>query len=116
MLLPDEYGFYHCQQDDCDFKSANIFGFFDHVGTEFSWDVKVAPRYSFDMFKFLEALSYMLDTGELEGAYEAVQDTACLFVNSCSNELQDFLEETMVIGEAYEGIKNLERMLKENDK
>lgn len=116
MLLPNDEGFYTCQQDDCDFKSVNIFDFFDHVGTEFSWDVKVASRYSFDLFKFLESLSYMLDHGDLDTAFEAVQDTACLFVNSCSEELEGFLEETMIIGEAYEGIKSLERMLKKNGK
>lgn len=115
MLLPDDNGFYRCQQEDCDFKSTNIFDFFEHVGTEFSWDIRVTSRYSFDLFKFLGAMSYMLDRGNLDDAYDSIQDTACLFVNACSDELENFLEETLVVGEAREGIENLERMLKENE-
>jgi hypothetical protein len=43
-----------------------------------------------------------------------VQDTAFLFVNASSDELDDFIEESVVAEEADAGIKNIERMLREN--
>lgn len=114
MLFPDKDGLVTCETIDCDYKTTDIFDFLDHVGVEFTWDVRVTPKYSFDLFKFFQVLSDMIDHGDLEEAYQVVQDTAFLFVNASSDELDDFIEESVVAEEADAGIKNIERMLREN--
>jgi hypothetical protein len=51
----------------------------------------------------------------LEDAYQIVQDTAFLFVNASSDELDDFIEESIVADEAdMQELDNIERMLREN--
>lgn len=115
MLIPSKDGLYSCETKDCDFETVDLFELLDHVGVEFTWDVKVTPKYCFDLFKFLQVLSDMVDHGELDEAYDVIQSTACLFVNASSDELDDYIEETVVADEANEGIKNLERMLRENE-
>ena len=114
MLFPNEDGLVSCETTDCDYQSTDLFDFLDHVGVEFTWDVKVTPKHSFDLFKFLQVLSDTINHGELEEAYQLVQDTGFLFVNASSNELDDFIEESIVAEEASDGIKNIERMLREN--
>ena len=114
MLFPDKDGLVSCETKDCDFSTTDLFDFLDHVGVEFTWDVRVTPKYSFDLFKFLQVLSDMVDHGDLEEAYQVVQDTAFLFVNASSDELDDFIEESVVAEEADMGIRNIERMLREN--
>jgi hypothetical protein len=114
MLFPDKDGLVNCETADCDFSTTDLFDFLDHVGVEFTWDVRVTPKYSFDLFKFLQVLSDMIDHGDLEEAYQVVQDTGFLFVNASSDELDDFIEESVVAEEADMGIRNIERMLREN--
>lgn len=114
MLFPDKDGLISCETKDCDFNTTDLFDFLDHVGVEFTWDVRVTPKYSFDLFKFLQVLSDMIDHGDLEEAYQVVQDTGFLFVNASSDELDDFIEESVVAEEADMGIRNIERMLREN--
>jgi len=115
MLFPDKDGLVSCETKDCDYKTTDLFDFLDHVGVEFTWDVRVTPKYSFDLFKFFQVLSDMIDHGDLEEAYQVVQDTAFLFVNASSDELDDFIEESVVAEEADAGIKNIERMLRDNE-
>lgn len=115
MLVPNKDGLYCCETEDCDFKTVNIFDLLDHVQVEFTWDVRVTPKYCFDLFKFFYSLSEMIDRGSLDELYDVIQDTACLFVNASSDELDDFIEEVIITDEADAGIKNLERMLKENE-
>lgn len=112
MLFPDKDGLVHCA--DCEYETTDIFDFLDHCGVEFTWDVKVTPKYSFDLFRFFETISDAVNHGDLEEAYQMIQDTAFLFVNASSDELDDFIEETIVLDEADMGIKNIERMLREN--
>lgn len=114
MLFPDKDGLVHCQTEDCDFSTTDLFDFLDHVGIEFTWNVKVTPKHSFDLFGFLQVVSDAANHGDLEDVYQVVQDTAFLFVNASSDELDDFIEESIVAEEADVGIKNIERMLKEN--
>jgi hypothetical protein len=114
MLFPDKDGFVFCETHDCDFKSTDLFEFLDHVGVGFTWDVRVTPKYSFDLFRFFETLSDMVNHGDLDEAYQVIQDTAFLFVNASSDELDDFIEESIVAEETEYGIKNIERMLREN--
>ena len=115
MLFPDKEHMVHCETTDCNFKSADLFEFLDHVGVEFTWDVRVTPKHSFDLFKFLQVLSDMVNNNEVDAAYQIIQDTGYLFVNASSDELDDFIEESIVVEEASDGIKNIERMLRENE-
>jgi len=114
MLFPDKDGLVHCETPECDYEATDIFDFLDHVGVEFTWDVKVTPKHSFDLFKFLQVVSDAVNHGDLEDAYQMLQDTAFLFVNASSDELDDYIEEAIVADEADMGIKNIERMLREN--
>lgn len=114
MLFPDKDGLVYCETADCDYKTTDLFDFLDHAGVEFTWDVRVTPKYSFDLFQFLQTVSDMIDHADIEEAYQVVQDTAFLFVNASSDELDDFIEESIVAEEADMGIRNIERMLKEN--
>lgn len=111
--MPKSDGMFHCE-DECDFKTSNVFELFDHCGIEFEWSIKVSKNYSFNIYKCLEALMQSVDEGDAETAYQIIQDTAILLANAGSGELDDFIEEL----EVKEGFKNaldgLERMLKEN--
>ena len=114
MLFPSPDGSLSCETTACEYKTTDLFEFLDHCGVEFTWDVKVTPKHSFDLFHFLELLSDSLDHGEVEESYQLVQDVSFLFVNASSDELDDFIEESIVSVEAVDGIKNIERMLREN--
>jgi protein associated with RNAse G/E len=107
MLFPSPDGSLSCETTACEYKTTDLFEFLDHCGVEFTWDVKVTPKHSFDLFHFLELLSD-------EESYQLVQDVSFLFVNAASDELDDFIEESIVAVEANDGIKNIERMLREN--
>lgn len=114
MLFPDKDGLISCETADCDFDTTDLFDFLEHVGIEYTWDVKVTKKHSFDLFQFLQFLSDTINHGDLEEAYQIVQDAAFLFVNASSNQLDNFIEESIVSEEASEGIRNIERMLREN--
>jgi hypothetical protein len=114
MLFPDKDGLVHCETADCDYDTTDLFDFLDHCGIEFTWDVRITPKHSFDLFQFFQVISDAINHGDLEEAYQMVQDTAFVFVNASSDELDDFIEESIVAEEADSGIKNIERMLREN--
>lgn len=114
MLFPDKDGLLHCETSECEYDTTDLFDFLDHCGVEFTWDVRVTPKHSFDLFKFLQVISDAVNHGDLEDAYQIIQDTAFLFVNASSDELDDFIEESIVAEETEYGIKNIERMLREN--
>jgi len=114
MLFPDKDGLVHCETADCDYDTTDLFDFLEHCGIEFTWDVRITPKHSFDLFQFFQVISDAINHGDLEEAYQMVQDTAFVFVNASSDELDDFIEESIVAEEADTGIKNIERMLKEN--
>ena len=116
MLFPDKDGLLSCETTACDYTTTDLFDFLDHAGVEFTWDVRITPKHSFDLFQFLQVVSDAANHGDLEDVYQLVQDTAFLFVNASSDELDDFIEESIVAEEANDGIKNIERMLRENDK
>jgi hypothetical protein len=114
MLIPNSKGIFTCETKDCTFTTPDLFDLLDHVGVEFTWDVKVTPKHSFDLFAFLCAMSDVINEGSLDEAYDMLQSAACLFVNVSSDELEGYIEESIVAEEAHEGIKNIERMLREN--
>lgn len=114
MLFPNDDGQLQCETKDCDFKTTDLFEFLDHCGIEFTWDVRVTPKYSFDLFQFLQTLSSIVDAGDLDQAYDVIQDVGFLFTNASSGDLDDFIDECIVAEETESGISNIERMLREN--
>ena len=114
MLVPDKDGRFGCEQEDCDFKTTDVFDLLDHCGIEFSWGVKVSKGYTFDLFGFLQSLSASIDAGYLEDAYDIVQSAALLMCNASENQLDELIDEVMIRSESEELIVNLERMLKDN--
>jgi hypothetical protein len=114
MLWPNDKGFFRCENEGCGFDSNDIFDFLDHSGVEFTWGVKITPKYSFDLFEFLQYLSDTVNHGDIEDAYLIIQETALAFVNASSNELEAHIEESIVADEASAGIKHIERLLRDN--
>jgi hypothetical protein len=112
MLLPDKDGMFSCK-GECDFNTGDVFDMLDHAGVEFTWAVKISENRVFDLFDFLRYLSDTVNEGDLEGAYMMIQDTATAFVNASSNELEQFIEESIVADETDNGIKSIERMLRD---
>lgn len=113
-MRPPVDGEFSCDNKECDFKTADVFEHLDHCGVEFGWHIFLNKRYSFDMFAFLQSLNEMVNVGDLDAVYDHVQNATLLLVNSSDGELEEFIEESIVAEEASDGIKNIERMLKEN--
>lgn len=113
MLLPDDNGQLHCE-DDCDFSTTDVYELLDHCNIEFEWSIKISKEYSFNLFPFLEKLSHLLDAGDLEYAYDLVQDASILMCNAGAGELDEFIDECLIKEGLDETLKGLERMLKEN--
>lgn len=116
MLFPDEDGIYNCETGKCEFATDDIFELFDHSNIEFTWGVRLTPKWSFDMFHFMRVVSDMAFEGDVDALINIVQDVAVMFANASNGEeLESFIEDTMVLEEVDEGIRNIERMLREND-
>ena len=116
MLFPDENGIYLCETEDCEFTTDDVFELLDHANIEFTWGVRITPKWSFDMFHFLKVLSEMSFDGDVDGLINIVQDVAVMFANASNGaKLESFIEDSMVMEEVDEGIKNIERMLRENE-
>ena len=56
MLMPED-GHFECAEDDCDFRTCDLFEFMYHCGVEYKWAVRLDKRYSFDLFEFFKKLS-----------------------------------------------------------
>ena len=114
MLIPND-GHFECSESNCDFATCDLFDFMDHCGVEYSWNVRLNKRYSFDLFMFLDAMNEMLNVGDLDGAYDHVQSATLLLINASGDELEDFIEESVVQSEMSEVLDGIERLLKENE-
>lgn len=112
MLMP-ENGHFSCQ-DDCSFKTCDIFEFLDHCGVEFGWAVKLNKRYSFDLFTFLQLLNNMIEVGDLDALYDHVQSATLMMVNASEGDLEAFMEESIVETEMGEIMSGIEGLLKDN--
>lgn len=112
MLIPVD-GHFSCQ-DDCDFKTCNVFDFLEHCGVEFGWSVKLSKRYSFNLFEFLHMLNELTDKGDLDAIYDHVQSATTLMINASHDELEEYVEEIVVVSEMKDIITGVERLLKIN--
>ena len=114
-MRPPVNGEFSCDNEECDFKTADIFDHLDHCGVEFGWHIFLNKRYSFDMFAFLESLNEMTNAGDLDAVYDHIQNATLLLVNSSDGELEEFIEESIVAEEIDGVISDIERFLKENE-
>jgi hypothetical protein len=117
MLLPSEDGYFHCEGCE-DFRTSDIFEFMEHHGIEYSWNVMLSKKYSFNLFSFLSTINFYLDEGLLEEAYDHVQSTTLLFLNSTAGqeEFESFLEEAEVIANMDNVMNQVEEILKDSYK
>jgi hypothetical protein len=113
MLLPNDDGLLECQSD-CEFKTSDIFELIEHTGTEFEWSVKVSSNYSIKLYNFLRNLNSVLNAGDLDEAYDMVQDMSLLLSNASAGDFEDFVDECYVRMNFDEGLNDIERMLQEN--
>ncbi len=114
MLIPMD-GHFECSESECDFATCDLFEFMEHCGVEYSWNVKLNKRYSFDLFQFLDILNNITNLGDLDAIYDHVQSATLLLINASGDELEDFIEETIVQEEMAHVMDGIERMLKENE-
>ena len=113
MIFPDERGLYHCEFDD--YKTDNIFAYMQHADIDFDWMIKLDKRYSFNMFTFLNQLTWQFLNKEYEEAWHSVQGVSLLFVNSTGDDFEDFLEEAEVISGMENMFDDIEKFLKEKN-
>jgi hypothetical protein len=114
MLIPVD-GHFECSEPKCDFATCDLFEFMDHCGVEYSWNVRLNKRYSFDLFQFLEVLNKIVNTGDLDAMYDHVQSATLLLINASGDELNEFIEEMIVQEEMEYVMDGIERILKENE-
>ena len=114
MLIPID-GEFKCSEPDCDFATCDLFDFMSHCGVEYSWNVRLNKRYSFDLYMFLDVLNELANVGELDGIYDHIQSATLLLINASGDELEDFIEESVVQSEMSEVMDGIERLLRENE-
>jgi hypothetical protein len=113
MLIPVD-GHFECSEPKCDFATCDLFEYMEHCGVEYEWGVRLNKRYTFDLFQFLSILNNLTNVGDLDAMYDHVQSAVLLLVNASGDELEDFIEETVVQSEMSEVMEGLERLLKDN--
>lgn len=113
MIFPDERGLYHCEFDD--FTTDNIFAYMQHADIDFDWMIKIDRRYSFNMFTFLNQLTWHLLNKEYEEAWHSVQGVSLMFVNSTGDDFDEFLKEAEVVSGMENMFDDIERFLKEKN-
>ena len=114
MLMPED-GHFECAEDDCDFRTCDLFEFMYHCVVEFKWAVRLDKRYSFDLFEFLQILNDIIDVGDLDEAYDHIQSATLLMVNASGDDLHEFIEEAVVRSEMDNVMAGVEGLLKENE-
>jgi hypothetical protein len=113
MLLPDDVGDFRCES--CDFVTSSLFDLMEHHGVEYSWNVMLSKKYSFNLFSFLSQLNFYLEEELFEEAWEHIQSTALLFLNSSGGpkEFEAFLEEAEIYANMDAVMNQVEEILKE---
>lgn len=114
MLIPVD-GHFNCSEPKCDFATCDLFEFMDHCGVEYTWNVRLNKRYSFDLFQFLDVLNNLVNVGDLDAMYDHVQSATLLLINASGDELSEFIEEMIVQEEMEYVMDGIERILKENE-
>ena len=113
MLIPED-GHFKCLEGKCDFSTCDLFEFMEHCGVEYEWGVRLNKRYTFDLYQFLSILNDLTNIGDLDAMYDHVQSATLLLINASGDELEDFIEESVVQSEMSEVMEGLERLLKDN--
>jgi len=113
MLIPVD-GHFECSESNCDFVTCDLYEFMEHCGVEYEWGVRLNKRYTFDLFQFLEILNELTNMGDLDAMYDHIQSATLLMINASGDELEDFIEESVVQSEMSEVMDGIERLLKEN--
>lgn len=114
MLIPVD-GNFNCSEAKCDFSTSDLFEFMEHCGVEYAWKVRLNKRYSLDLFEFFDILNSLTDVGDLDGIYDHVQSATLLLINASGDELEDFIEESVVQSEMSQVMDGIERLLRENE-
>ena len=112
--MPED-GHFECAEDDCDFRTCDLFEFMYHCGVEDKWAGRLDKRYSFDLFEFLQILNDIIDAGDLDEAYDHIQSATLLMVNASGDDLHEFIEEAVVRSEMDNVMAGVEGLLKENE-
>lgn len=113
MLLPDDNGFFRCETGNCEYKTPDIYNFFDHCKINMRFPLDISPTKFFDLYRFMYALNESIRDRNNEEAYELVQSFGLMLANVYDNDFDEFVEEARVQEDTYEVIKGLERMLKD---
>ena len=113
MLIPID-GHFECSESNCEFATCDLYEFMEHCGVEYEWGVRLNKRYTFDLFKFLDILNDLTNVGDLDAMYDHIQSATLLMINASGDELEDFIEESVVQSEMSEVMDGIERLLKEN--
>lgn len=114
MIMPDSEGIYYCDNDD--FRTQDIFSFLDHCELEFEWHLKVAPKYSLNLYMFLRTLWEMAIHDDLDAIEESIQSIALVLTNASTDEnFEEFMQECNVRVGMHKMGEELERLLK-NDR
>ena len=115
MLMPDKSGHFVCQADNCEFKSCNLFDFFDHLGVDMRWKVSLSKDYSFDLFLFLQMLDDYLRDGDVVEVHENIQSAVLLLANASGDDFEEFINESIVIDGMSTLMEDIEGFLKKHD-
>jgi hypothetical protein len=113
MLLPDKAGVFHCR--DCEYTTDNVFELFQHCDIDFTWEVYMGGRYSFDLFQFLELLDELIADDSGDTARDYIQTLSLGFANIFEGgmDLNEFFQESLVRKNVNTVIKKMEDMLKD---
>ena len=115
MIIPDKDGFFHCENKGCPFETDSLFELLDHNGVEYTWGVRLSPKHSFDMFKFLDGIDHAICHGDFNELHAIVQSALMLFINASTDELDDFIMESTIISESESLVNGIEKMLRSAD-
>lgn len=113
MLMPESDGFFVCKADD--FKTDNLFTYMDHFGVEYDWMVRLNPKFTLNLFSFLNEMSILLDRGDIDDAWEHLQSVVLLLINASGEDFDEFIEEAQVIAGSVDMFEQIERYLDDEE-
>lgn len=113
MLLPNNEGMFVCKKDD--FETDNLFSYMEHFGVEYDWMVRLNPKFTLNLFSFLSEMANLLDTGEIDAAWDHLQSVVLLLINASGEDFDEFIEEAQVIAGSADMLDQIERYLDDND-
>lgn len=114
MLMPDNEGYFYCENNGCDYKTDDLLFLLSHEGVEYTWGIRLSVKHSFDMFQFLSSLSENID--DPEELHTIIQSALMLFINASRDEIDDFVMESAILTESESLIENIEKMLENGEK